>query len=251
MKLDLDAPRARSNSSSSGIPMNAPATIKRRLALRLASTAVGIGLVATALSGCNSAYVEDHFHPRLTETARRHPIVMVAETATLDLSGSTADKGGEARAFMETTRFVRNFRYEGRGPLHISVPRGAGGNVARRVQNIRLVAYRNGVSPDRIRTVVKAGNHGVVTLSYDRIAAVGPTCGDWSEDVTRNKQSLPYPNFGCATQRNLAAMAANPMDLMYPALETPRGSETRATDQKNFQQRIGKDAPTPSQMSVR
>ncbi len=224
---------------------------KQRLALRLSATAAGLCLVATALSGCNSPWLSDDYHPRLTDPSRRHPIVMVAETATLDLSGFTVDKGGEARAFLETTKFVRNYRNEGRGPLHIAVPRGAGGNVSRRVQNIRLVAYNNGVSPDRLRTVVKPGNHGTVTLSYDRIAAVGPSCGDWSEDVTRNKDNLPYPNFGCATQRNLAAMAANPMDLMYPAVESPRGSETRAADQKNFQQKIGKDAPTPGSSAPR
>ena len=226
-------------------------TRTRRLALRLGATAAGLCLVATALTGCNSPWISDDYHPRLSDPARRHPIVIVAETATLDLSGSTEDKGGEARAFLETTKFVRNYRNEGRGTLNIAVPRGAGGNVARRVQNIRLVAYRNGVPHERIRTAVKHGNHGVVTLSYDRIAAVGPSCGDWSEDVTRNKGNLPYANFGCATQRNLAAMAANPMDLMYPAIETPRGSETRATDQKNFQQKIGKDAPTPGSTAPR
>lgn len=244
--------RPSSNLTVAPMPTSsASRTGKRRLALRFSATATGLCLIGTALSGCNSPWFSDDYHPRLTDPARRHPIVMVAETATLDLSGSTVDKGGEARAFLETTRFVRNYRNEGRGPLNIAVPRGAGGNVSRRVQNIRLVAYNNGVSPDRVRTVVKSGNHGVVTLSYDRIAAVGPSCGDWSEDVTRNKDNLPYPNFGCATQRNLAAMAANPMDLMYPAIETPRGSETRASDQKNFQQKIGKEAPQLGSMSAR
>lgn len=230
---------------------NALHTRRQRLALRLSATVAGLCLVGTALSGCNSPWISDDYHPRLTDPARRHPIVMVAETATLELTGSTIDKGGEARAFLETTKFVRNYRHEGRGPLHIAVPRGAGGNVSRRVQNVRLVAYRNGISPDRIRTVVKSGSHGIVTLSYDRIAAVGPSCGDWSEDVTRNKGNFPYPNFGCATQRNLAAMAANPMDLMYPAVETPRGSETRAADQKNFQTKIGKDGATGGSLTAR
>lgn len=223
----------------------------RRTALRLAASLTGLCLAGTALSGCNSASVTDEFHPRLTDPARRHPILMLAETATLDLSSHSTDKGSEARAYVETTRFVRNYRYEGRGPLQIAVPRNSGGHVARRVQNVRLVAYRNGVPSERIRVVSKPGGHGTVTLSYDRIAAVGPTCGDWSEDVTRNKQNLPYANFGCATQRNLAAMAANPMDLMYPAAETPRAGDTRAADQKNFQQKIGKDAPTLTQSGVR
>lgn len=221
----------------------------RRIGLELASTLAALCIAGTALTGCDSAKVSDEMHPRLSDPARRHPIMMVAETATLDLSGSEYDKGNEARAFVETTRFVRNYRYEGRGPLNITVPRSS--SASRRVQHVRLVAYRNGIPPERIRVVSKASRPGLVTLSYDRIAAIGPTCGDWSEDVTRNRQNLPYPNFGCATQRNLAAMAANPTDLMYPASETPRGSETRAADNKNFQQKIGKDAPTTGQIGVR
>jgi pilus assembly protein CpaD len=34
---------------------------------------------------------------------------------------------------------------------------------------------------------------------------------------------------GCATQRNLAAMVANPEDLVHPRGETPRPSERRDT----------------------
>jgi pilus assembly protein CpaD len=219
--------------------------------LRAAAAIAAVGIAITAITGCGeSARVSDEFHPRLTDPLRRHPIVMVAETATLDLAGATGDKGLEARAFIETTRFVRNFRHEGRGTLNIAVPRGSGSGISRRVHHVRNIAWRNGVPPERIRVVSRRG-HGGVTLSYDRIAAVGPTCGDWSEDVTRNRQNLPYPNYGCAHQRNLAAMTANPTDLVVPAAETPRGSDTRASDNKNFNQRIGKDAPSPGAMSVR
>ena len=47
----------------------------------------------------------------------------------------------------------------------------------------------------------------------------------------------------CATQRNLAAMTSNPTDLMYPANEMPRGSDTRAADSKNFNKGIGNPIP--------
>lgn len=251
--ITTDPRNSNTRSSLDGLPMNIGSFNRSRgRRLRAAAALAGLSLAVTAVTGCGqSSRVSDEFHPRLTDPARRHPITMLAETATLDLSGVALDKGAEARAFVETTRFVRNYRYEGRGPLSISVPRGGGGSVSRRVQNVRLVAYRNGVAPERIRVVSRPGNHGMVTLSYDRIAAVGPTCGDWSEDVTRNKQNLPYPNFGCSTQRNIAAMTANPLDLMVPASETPRGSETRAADAKNFNQKIGKDAPAPGSMSAR
>ncbi len=213
------------------------------LPLRLAASAMLLGLVATGLAGCDSSRVSDEMHPRLSDPVRRHPIAMVAETATLDIVLPPTSKGNEARAYVETTRFVRNFRREGSGPLRIAVPRGAGGRAEQRVQAVRLAAYRAGIPSQRVRVERKASGPDAVTLSYDRIAAVGPTCGEWGEDVTRNPHNLPFPNFGCATQRNLAAMAANPTDLMYPANETPRGSGTRAQENKNFNQNIGKMIP--------
>ena len=39
--------------------------------------------------------------------------------------------------------------------------------------------------------------------------------------------NLDYPNFGCATQQNLAAMVANPADLLGPRSQTPRIGDRR------------------------
>jgi pilus assembly protein CpaD len=38
---------------------------------------------------------------------------------------------------------------------------------------------------------------------------------------------MPFPNLGCATQRNLAASIDNPNDLVEPRDETPRSGERR------------------------
>jgi len=38
---------------------------------------------------------------------------------------------------------------------------------------------------------------------------------------------LPYPDFGCATQRNFAAQVANPADLIGPRSMTPAAAERR------------------------
>jgi len=45
--------------------------------------------------------------------------------------------------------------------------------------------------------------------------------------VWRDPQNMPWPNMGCATQRNFAAMVANPEDLLHPRGETPRPGERR------------------------
>ena len=57
--------------------------------------------------------------------------------------------------------------------------------------------------------------------------AQGPDCPDWSENLARDPQNMPFPNMGCATQKNFAAMVANPEDLLYPRAQTPRPGERR------------------------
>lgn len=219
--------------------MSTSASSKTSLLTRRIRLTVGAALAACTLAACDGTRIPDEIHPRLTDHTQRHPVIVAAETATLDIPYGARDKGTSAKAFVETTRFMRNYRQEGRGTLNIAVPHGGSHGAYRQVEAVRLAAQRNGVNPRQLRVVEKSGS-GTITLSYDRIAAIGPACGDWSEDVTRRPQELPYNNFGCASQRNIAAMAANPTDLMYPALEPARGSETRAQDFKNYTGGLGK-----------
>jgi pilus assembly protein CpaD len=75
--------------------------------------------------------------------------------------------------------------------------------------------------PDDPRTLA------TIRLSYPRIAAVAGPCGLWPEDLgpsllnDRYSENKEYYNFGCASQRNLAAMIDNPADLEQPRSETP------------------------------
>jgi pilus assembly protein CpaD len=75
--------------------------------------------------------------------------------------------------------------------------------------------------PDDIRTLA------TIRLSYPKISAVAGPCGLWPEDLgpsvanPRYNENKPYYNFGCASQRNLAAMIDNPADLVQPRPETP------------------------------
>jgi pilus assembly protein CpaD len=66
-----------------------------------------------------------------------------------------------------------------------------------------------------------------INLAYPRIAAVAGPCGQWPEDLgpstmnPRYSENKQYYNFGCANQRNLAAMIDNPADLVQPRSESP------------------------------
>jgi pilus assembly protein CpaD len=72
-----------------------------------------------------------------------------------------------------------------------------------------------------------------IRLSYPKITAVAGPCGLWPEDLGPSlhdynyNENKPYHNFGCATQRNLAAMIDNPADLEQPRAETPAYTSRR------------------------
>ena len=66
-----------------------------------------------------------------------------------------------------------------------------------------------------------------IRLSYPKMKAEAGPCGLWPEDLgpsVKNpdyNENRQYYNYGCAYQRNLAAMVDNPSDLVQPRPETP------------------------------
>jgi pilus assembly protein CpaD len=89
---------------------------------------------------------------------------------------------------------------------------------------------RAGIRPRAVRVEsysAKWDPQAPLQLSFFEIVAQGPDCPDWSENLARDPQNLPWPNMGCATQKNLAAMVADPQDFLYPRIETPRPGERR------------------------
>ena len=63
-------------------------------------------------------------------------------------------------------------------------------------------------------------------------AYVASQCGLWPNDLgiapgAEDHMNRPSWNHGCSTQHNLAAMVANPNDLLGPRAETPADSARR------------------------
>jgi pilus assembly protein CpaD len=74
----------------------------------------------------------------------------------------------------------------------------------------------------------------VITVNYPQLAAQAGPCGEWPDDLgpsadRKHFENIQYWNFGCATQRNLAAMVANPADLVQPRAEGPIHAARRST----------------------
>lgn len=120
----------------------------------------------------------------------------------------------------EVRKFVDEFRNAGTGYLFITTPSAAGGRANAVAGKVARLASQYGVSSSKIRYRHYSGSsRGPVIVAYRRHFAVTKKCGDWSESMAVTYHNRPHPNFGCAQQHNIAAMAANPRDL-----ETPRSS---------------------------
>jgi pilus assembly protein CpaD len=68
--------------------------------------------------------------------------------------------------------------------------------------------------------------NATLRLHYPLMVATAGPCGLWPDDLgpsydTKHFENVQYYNFGCATQRNLASMAAEPADIVQPRAEAP------------------------------
>jgi pilus assembly protein CpaD len=93
--------------------------------------------------------------------------------------------------------------------IYVDGPYGARSDVAQVAGNYGLM-----VSPSAPVTggPVGPGNARVIV---SRMRASVPNCPNWSVPAQPNSQNRTMSNFGCAVNSNLAAMVANPQDLVY------------------------------------
>lgn len=193
--------------------------------------------LALLLTGCDKYYRElETAGTKPIEADKLHPIGAEIQRAKLDVFGSTDLRRKDSETYFAVLRFVRGFARDGRGTLDISVgPKGH-----KHLASIQGLVRDNGIPAHRVRIRDRRDASGTVTLAYDLVAAIAPDeCRNWNEDVTRRFEVSPYPNFGCATQRNLANMVADPTDLVVPKVEDDRNSDRRAATYRLYKEAGG------------
>ena len=201
---------------------------------RTASRAMGLAgtiVLVMAVAGCNG-HRKGPQSFLLTDPEERHPIQVSRKPVEFDVSvprgayGLTRSQRNEVRAF------ARRYKSDGEGPLVIRAPSGSPNEVAsmRAIEDMRRVLSSEKVPAKAIEFEPYLGDgapDAPVRLSYLRYVAEGPVCGDFSTNLARSPRNREHPNFGCTAQHNLAAMVANPRDLVRPRGMTPRSSERR------------------------
>ena len=114
----------------------------------------------------------------------------------------------------QIARFAQDYLSHGSGSLAVAPPNG---NQA--VANLvvdELVARGVGRNQIMVGGANAPGPADDIRLTYIRYVAEAPACGDWSANLAFSASNTRPPNFGCATQRNLAAMVSDPRDLLSP-----------------------------------
>jgi len=215
--------------------MTSTRPVERQRMLRMLGVLAG---AAVALGACThdrevvTATVPDDYR-------QRHPIAVEEANHSIVIFVGRARGGLSDSQRADVVGLARSWRREGTGAVVADVPIDTANAraAAATFRDIQGVLAAGGVPPRGI----KLRNYRpedprelpTIRLSYPRMTAVAGPCGLWPEDLGPSimdpdyNQNKSYHNFGCATQRNLAAMIDNPADLEQPRSEVPADTARR------------------------
>jgi pilus assembly protein CpaD len=188
--------------------------------LRMTAALAVLSLAALSLEACAHAPNQK----TSLEPGERFPVSVEPQMMTLRLPYTGRGNLDQTES-AQIARFAADYLDHGSGAIAVSAP-GRLGNAPSEYAD-RLVAL--GVPEDRILVGNQDESEGAdnVKLTYIRYVAQTPACGDWSRSLTETEENRPSPNFGCATEHNIAAMVADPRDLVSPRPSTPADAARR------------------------
>ena len=212
--------------------------LDRSRAFRLAGTLVGL---AVALGACNHTVPVVAAEDFPNDYRRRHPIAVEEANRSLVIFVGQARGGLSAVQRADVIGLAQVWLREGTGAITADVPVNTPNAraAADSFREIQATLAAAGVPP---RGIVARNYHpedprmmATIRLNYPKFSATAGPCGTWPEDLgpSINNRSYfenkSYYNFGCAYQRNIAAMVDNPADLVQPRSETPAYTTRRTT----------------------
>jgi len=204
-----------------------------RLIGRAGIRVIGIILLAT-ISGCANVSKRHFTVGTPSDDFRvRHPIVISEKEQTMDIPIAAGSKGLPRPEKSAITGFLAQFKGSASRSISVLVPSGSSNERAARqaAKQIVGIIQKNEIGRNRIiLTAYQATEYGSsapIRLSYQAIQASVDGCGQWPADLAADSENRNYQNFGCASQKNLAALVANPSDLLGPRGSTPIDAERR------------------------
>lgn len=198
-------------------PLHPPAAthLRRKTGLALAM------LTGLALAACSQDRVVQTGSIYPYDYRDRHPIVLSEQPQHLDIfvRGASLDE----RQREDVGAFAGLYNKQGRGRISVQIPSNVGG-AERTYQAVRHALAEAGVPAQALsRSHYEPRQSGLaapIRLTFHKMkATVDSRCGQWPQDLGVsdpgfNMRNEPYWNHGCATQSNMAAQIADPVDLV-------------------------------------
>jgi pilus assembly protein CpaD len=185
--------------------------------------------LASLLAGCNQTTAQRAPYP--TDYRARHPITIKEGEHAVEVFVGRNRGGLTPSQRADVLAFAQEWRHDATSGIIIDVPHGGPADraAADSLREIHSIFNASGV-PQRAVYVrgyqPSSSSLASIKIHYSKLVANAGPCGLWphdlgpSADIAYN-ENHPYWNLGCASQRNLAAMVANPSDLVQPRGETP------------------------------
>jgi pilus assembly protein CpaD len=193
---------------------------------------------AALLAGCAGAW---NGPQQALTVAEEHPITVDSQVVALTLDIENSRGGLTAMDKARLRAFAASYLASGHGLVAISAPGGTTHDAAGEAlaASARSFLTEAGVDSTAVGEAVYSAaddRGGAVVLSYTHYVATPSACGDWSGMKERDWRNLHSANFGCATQNNLAAMIADPHDLVTPADSASADATARIRGLKKYRE---------------
>ena len=191
-------------------------TIKKPL---LIGAALGAALL---ISGCQSGGAPSNVPAEyFTGTSLdRNPIGVTQHTEYLEIQMDDRDTQLRVSELMKVRSFLDAYADVGHGPLVISMPQQASNPqlAVGAVAEVRQMAWESGVRYENLLGAAYDAEGRSVTpivMAYKTYKAVAPKCQSLATiDVSNAISNSDLPSLGCAIRTNMAAMIAEPADLL-------------------------------------
>lgn len=180
-----------------------------------------LAALAASTVGCAAGF---NGQEQALTVAEEHPISVDSQTVTMTMAATSGELSSLDQARLRA--FADSYMRNGHGALTVTTPSGAASAAA----SVRKALDGFGVPASSIVDADYRGGEGStrdLILSYTHYVATPSACGIWEGMRERDYRNMRTPNFGCATQNNLAAMIGDPHDLIEPATMTDPDSATR------------------------
>lgn len=210
--------------------------------LRLIRPALALATLAF-VAACHTA------EPLPTDYREKYELKPFPTTVVMPLQMEHAALTGDEDARLSS--LVAGYLDRGHGPITISSRVSApNGPIPENLLRVRKRLLAAGVPASAIRVLLTdQGAADTVVVSFERYEVTLPTCGDWSSPPTHDPLNDVSSNFGCAWQRDLGLMAADPADLVRK--REPSAPDTRNADRVIQRYRAGQapgSVPNPLQL---